>query len=107
MSDLLPCPFCGGEARVWQDPSHSKAFFIGCDDGETDCFGATQWAKTEPEAIAAWNHREIPAAQPSPDVAALVALMPEVIASLDTTNCNISLVRELRAALARVKGGEA
>lgn len=39
------------------------------------------------------------------DVAALVALMPEVIASLDTTNCNISLVRDLRAAIARVKGG--
>ena len=46
-------------------------------------------------------------AQPSPDVAALVALMPEVIASLDATNCNTSLVRDLRAALARVKGGDA
>lgn len=51
--------------------------------------------------------RTIPAAQPSPDVAALVALMPEVIASLDATDCNISLVRDLHTALARVKGGAA
>ena len=54
---LAPCPFCGGEARKWQDPSHSAAWFIGCDDGDTDCFGSIHWAETEAEAIAAWNRR--------------------------------------------------
>ena len=58
---LLPCPFCGGVARKWQDPSHSAAWFIGCDDGDTDCFGSIHWAETEAEAIAAWNRRAIPA----------------------------------------------
>lgn len=55
--DLKPCPFCGGEARKWQDPSHSAAWFIGCDDGDRDCFGSIHWAETEAEAIAAWNRR--------------------------------------------------
>ncbi len=55
--DLKPCPFCGGEARKWQDPSHSAAWFIGCDDGYSDCFGSIHWAETEAEAIAAWNRR--------------------------------------------------
>lgn len=58
---LLPCPFCGGEARKWQDPSHSAAWFIGCDDGDRDCFGSIHWAETEAEAIASWNRRAIPA----------------------------------------------
>lgn len=54
---LEPCPFCGGKARKWQDPSHSAAWFIGCDDGDRDCFGSIHWAETETEAIAAWNRR--------------------------------------------------
>ena len=58
---LLPCPFCGGEARKWQDPSHSAAWFIGCDDGDRDCFGSFHWAETEAEAIEAWNRRALPA----------------------------------------------
>lgn len=67
MSDeLKPCPFCGKSARIWQDPSHSAAFFIGCDDGETDCFGAIMWAESKPETIAAWNRRADLAQAPAP-----------------------------------------
>lgn len=79
--DLLPCPFCGGEARKWQDPGHSAAWFIGCDGGDIDrdCFGSIHWAETEAEAITAWNTRAAPslsAALALPEVAALVeALM--------------------------------
>lgn len=78
-----------------------------------DMRGRTTWhcgieaAKAAAQADYEARIRSTLTAQPSPDVAALVALMPEVIASLDATNCNISLVRDLRAALARVKGGDA
>lgn len=55
MSDLLPCPFCGGEAYIRADASHSTASFIGCDT--LGCFGYMQWDETEEGAIAAWNTR--------------------------------------------------
>lgn len=59
MSDLKPCPFCGGNARIWQDPSTRTAWFIGCDDAEQDCLGSVHWAGTQAEAIAAWNARTV------------------------------------------------
>lgn len=59
--DLLPCPFCGGDARIWEDPSHSSAFFVGCDDPAGDCFGSIHWEETREKAIAAWNRRALPA----------------------------------------------
>ena len=64
--ELKPCPFCGKSARIWQDPSHSAAFFVGCDDGETDCFGAIMWAESRAETIAAWNRRADLAQAPAP-----------------------------------------
>lgn len=76
--DLLPCPFCGGEARKWQDPSHSAAWFIGCDDGDRDCFGSINWAETEAEAIAAWNTRATPAAM-TPEVRAVIVAAHRVL----------------------------
>lgn len=36
-------------------------------------------------------------------IKALVGLMPEVLASLDATGCNVSLAKDLRAALAAAK----
>jgi len=56
MSDeLKPCPFCGGEASIRIDTSHSTACLIGC--ATMGCFGHEQWEETEAEAIAAWNRR--------------------------------------------------
>jgi len=58
MSDeLKPCPFCGGEASIRIDTSHSTACLIGC--ATMGCFGHEQWEETEAEAIAAWNHRPL------------------------------------------------
>ena len=72
------------------------------------CSGPLLWLDYDPGDNPALSRiRSALTAQPSPDVAALVALMPEVIASLDATGCNISLGRDLRAALARVEGGAA
>ena len=52
---LLPCPFCGAEAHMRPDCTHSTGAFIGCET--IGCFGYCQWEETEAEAIAAWNRR--------------------------------------------------
>ena len=57
-TELLPCPFCGGEA-VLLEPDESSTFYrVGCNCAH--CIGANAvWhAQTsEAEAIAAWNAR--------------------------------------------------
>ena len=58
--ELKPCPFCGGGARIYQDPSHSTAWFCGCEDW--DCFGNMMWDETKTGATDKWNRRAIPAA---------------------------------------------
>ena len=57
-SDLLFCPFCGGEAHIKEVVSAcSVVYTVGCSDSE--CMGfETLLCKTTPEeAIAAWNRR--------------------------------------------------
>lgn len=61
MTELKPCPFCGGEyAQVrymggkWQEPS---AFGSGYRGECCDCGAMTAAYDTEAEAIAAWNSR--------------------------------------------------
>jgi len=55
MSDtLLPCPFCGGEARIEQ---HEKSKWLAFCDDVYGC-GTEGWYEDTPEeAIAAWNRR--------------------------------------------------
>ena len=53
--ELKPCPFCGGGARIYQDPSHSTAWFCGCEDW--DCFGNMMWDETKTGATDKWNRR--------------------------------------------------
>ena len=63
MSDLKPCPFCGGDARHQQSgPRSNKWWECVCD--KCDFCGPAGY--TEPEAIAAWNTRSdlIPQWQP-------------------------------------------
>lgn len=57
MSELLPCPFCGGEAELEKTPG--GLFSVGCADWR-NCFGfwtSCRYYCTESEAIAAWNAR--------------------------------------------------
>ena len=71
-SDLLFCPFCGGEAHIKEVVSAcSVVYTVGCSDSEcmgfetllckttSECMGfETLLCKTTPEeAIAAWNRR--------------------------------------------------
>jgi hypothetical protein len=58
--ELKPCPFCGGGARIYQDPSHSTAWFCGCEDW--DCFGNMMWDETKTGATDKWNRRAVLAA---------------------------------------------
>lgn len=58
MSELLPCPFCGGEAYTLNQAPRGTGYSVGCHDDECRGFIALSWIyKTEAEAIAAWNTR--------------------------------------------------
>ncbi|MDP4117694.1 MAG: Lar family restriction alleviation protein [Bacillota bacterium] len=55
MSELKACPFCGGKARIMlEEEDRLDDFFhnVYC----TNC-GATVWAPSEKDAIAAWSRR--------------------------------------------------
>jgi Lar family restriction alleviation protein len=55
MSELLPCPFCGGEAEMLTAQSMNGGYLFGimCND----CRSRGDVYDTEAEAIAAWNSR--------------------------------------------------
>lgn len=55
-TDLLPCPFCGGEASAIEDTSHSTAFEVGCFNGNC-ALEPYIWAEYKTVAVAAWNTR--------------------------------------------------
>lgn len=61
MSELLPCPFCGGEAELHptydMDTSEVDGWFVWCNNKECECAPETREHFTEAEAIAAWNTR--------------------------------------------------
>lgn len=55
-SELLPCPFCGGEAEMHYDANGSK--WVACENRECAIQPYLYRTKrTEAEAIAAWNTR--------------------------------------------------
>ena len=54
MTELRPCPFCGGEAHLQPFMGY---WTVGC----TDCFGAVVGKiETKEEAIKEWNKRPSP-----------------------------------------------
>ena len=58
MANLLPCPFCGGEAQTLNQAPKGTGYSVGCNDDECRGFIALSWIyDTEAEAIAAWNTR--------------------------------------------------
>lgn len=54
MSELLPCPFCGGPAELWRAHNQRPAW-VGC-MGRCAVL-VTREHKTDAEAIATWNRR--------------------------------------------------
>ena len=58
MSELKPCPFCGGEATISDGGYSGEKFLARC--RELSCPAASGFIrKTHDEAIAAWNRRAI------------------------------------------------
>ena len=55
MAELLPCPFCGGEAMVWHWYIKKDILRWQCDC--RTCGAGTAQQYTEDEAIEAWNAR--------------------------------------------------
>ena len=56
MTDLLPCPFCGGEAkRSTETFERTLLSWVYC----VECGAADGYRHTEYEAIAAWNTRTV------------------------------------------------
>lgn len=54
MSDLKPCPFCGGEAEPFNPFGNTNGTWcVLC----SECASATGFEQTEAEAIAAWDTR--------------------------------------------------
>lgn len=55
--ELKPCPFCGGEANLVEDP-HNWVWSIGCSNDKCLGFSGLSWTYTsEREAAEAWNTR--------------------------------------------------
>ena len=52
MSDLLPCPFCGGEAHTIEPARYGKSWGVRC-----ECGAFLGFYFTEAEAVEAWNTR--------------------------------------------------
>lgn len=53
---LLPCPFCGGAARVRDYSDRRPRFYVECESDE-DCGASQTQASSEDAAIRAWNRR--------------------------------------------------
>ena len=55
-NELLPCPFCGGEAKP---VFRGSCNYIACSNVEECWCGMTCPASTKEEAIAIWNRRVV------------------------------------------------
>jgi len=100
MSELKPCPFCGGEAEIVALDAWYKNPFVGI--GCSKCpailaeYGEYKRFNTEAEAIAAWNARA--ERKPTDAVCKFAERYEWRIAELE------SLVRDMRTVIAVHEG---
>lgn len=55
--ELLPCPFCGGEAKINRMP-HLWEYSVQCNDVDCIVHPETEGYEKREEAIEAWNTRK-------------------------------------------------
>lgn len=58
--ELKPCPFCGGEARMYYDWSSATGDWFSIDCNNDECLMVNQgtgWRDSKEKAISAWNTR--------------------------------------------------
>jgi Lar family restriction alleviation protein len=56
VAELLPCPFCGEAASVFDDANHSTAWEAACCNSHCSAQPSV-WGVTRAEAVTAWNTR--------------------------------------------------
>lgn len=62
MSNLKPCPFCGGKSEIRYASSFQNCPFVCCQDDF--CSAGNEFADTDEQAIRAWNTRTKVSEQP-------------------------------------------
>jgi len=69
MIEILSCPFCGGEAKIYHQEKYSsrpKRYCVHCANAvECAVVPQTKWCDTIEEAVAIWN-TQTPLAEPEP-----------------------------------------
>jgi hypothetical protein len=96
-NELIPCPFCGGEAEVMIESSY---YFGGCKVEE--CQASGLWHVERDVAVAWWNRRA--SVWPTGDVAA--AQLAEALYEYVVTEDDDALVRIAAAVLAKLAGAQ-
>ena len=96
LTELLPCPFCGGEAdTMTPEADDMRAATVMC----MGCYCTGKECETEAQAIAAWNRRASQAA-PAPSDGLRGMLLDETKAEFDDFDRGWNAA--IRAALAKI-----
>jgi len=79
MTELMPCPFCGGKAYL--DSFEDTDFLVTCDN----CYGSYGWVHTEKEATDGWNgrYREVAKISEKAYILSQIATAEQFIADTD------------------------
>ncbi len=93
---LLPCPFCGGAAKI-DDESGLDAFWGEC----IECGADADIAETAEEAATAWNMRAH-----DPSWSELLKAAKACLAPDGGFYCTTENERNLRAAIAKATGND-